>query len=139
MLDSTPTNADRAEWARLAVDAFEGPGGPFHVPGTEDLQTVIKDLMTNLCHLARRECGVTDVQHFVTMAANMHDIEFAEDDDGDEDELVRQYGWFLNECEDGTYQVKDFHGDPDATGPFETAKEALQWAMENPIKEEADV
>lgn len=45
----------------------------------EDLQTNVKDLITDLLHLVRRECGVKDAVFFATLAAQMHDIEVAED------------------------------------------------------------
>lgn len=77
---STPTNADRAESALQALEAF---------PMAEnDLYTDAKDLITNLCHLVRRECfpnsfadGEFDAVAFVTAAAMMHDMELAEDEE----------------------------------------------------------
>ncbi|MES0071899.1 hypothetical protein [Mesorhizobium sp. M0058] len=74
------TNADRAEWARTALEAFQSA-----CPQDEDEKTCIKDLITDLLHLARRECGVDDAMHFATLAANMHDAEVIEDDEGDDD------------------------------------------------------
>jgi len=70
------TNAARAENALRAVQAF---GGWDYNPGPEDLQTQVKDLMTNLLHLARRECGVQDAHHFAKLAADMHEAEVSED------------------------------------------------------------
>lgn len=70
------TNKDRAEWARAAVQAFGET-----VAQNDELQTVIKDLITDLLHLARRECGVADAVHFATLAAEMHDTEVEEDEE----------------------------------------------------------
>lgn len=72
---STPTNADRAESALQALEAF---------PMAEnDLYTDAKDLITNLCHLVRREGGIPDFDAvaFVTAAAQMHDMELVEDEE----------------------------------------------------------
>jgi hypothetical protein len=72
-------NADRAEDARTALNAFIGTDGPGFAK--EELSTQIKDLITNLLHLARREGGVTDASHFAQLAADMHDIEVLEDEE----------------------------------------------------------
>ena len=42
-----PTNSDRAEWARQAVEAFPAQA--------DDLETTIKDLFCNLMHLCNQE------------------------------------------------------------------------------------
>lgn len=86
MFNSHITNADRAEWAREGLSAFEPLvyfGDPDEV---EHITTRIKDLITNLLHLARREWdteegeeGEFDATAFATSAALMHDIEAAED------------------------------------------------------------
>ena len=52
-------------------------------------------------------------------------------------EAIRKLGWFLNECEDGTFAVKNFHGDPDATGPFSQLADAHLWARANQEKADA--
>jgi hypothetical protein len=48
---STPSNGDRAEWARIAVEAFREET---HMVD-DDLDTVIGDLFCDLRHLAARE------------------------------------------------------------------------------------
>lgn len=73
------TNADRAEAARAALDAFIATDGPGFA--REPMSTQIKDLITNLLHLARREAGVEDMATFATMAANMAQIELVEDEE----------------------------------------------------------
>lgn len=55
--------------------------------------------------------------------------------DHDIPEAIRKNGWFLNECEDGTFQVKWFHGDPDATGPFQELADAYLWSLYNDADE----
>lgn len=45
---------------------------------------------------------------------------------------LKIYGWFLNCCKDGTYQLKDQHTSPDDHGPFISREEALAWAKQNP-------
>lgn len=71
---SEVSNADRAEWAQQALEGFVSTVG-----SSGELQSDIKDLMTDLLHLARRECGVEDATHFATLAAEMHDAEVIED------------------------------------------------------------
>ncbi|MBN8245122.1 hypothetical protein JF546_19060 [Nitratireductor aquimarinus] len=44
-----------------------------------DLKTDIKDLITDLLHLARRECCVNDVGSLASLAAQIHDVEVEED------------------------------------------------------------
>ncbi|WP_378952121.1 hypothetical protein [Mesorhizobium sp. ANAO-SY3R2] len=70
----TVTNADRAAWAANALEAFRAAHD-----ADGDMQTDIKDLITDLLHLARRECGVEDAGHFAKLSADMHDMEAAED------------------------------------------------------------
>ncbi|MCR5870663.1 MULTISPECIES: hypothetical protein [unclassified Sphingomonas] len=82
------TNRDRADWARIAQDAFDAqvyfPGSGRSVDDVEPLSTRIKDLITGLTHLARLEAGVADVEAFVLSALRMHDMEAAEDPDSNE-------------------------------------------------------
>ncbi|MAZ85843.1 MAG: hypothetical protein CML31_05470 [Rhizobiales bacterium] len=73
----TPTNSDRAAWAYAAIEGFR----MVHAAEGE-LQTDIKDLITDLLHLARLECGVKDVAHFAQLAAEMAEAEEIEDSDG---------------------------------------------------------
>ncbi|MCO5730114.1 hypothetical protein [Rhizobium sp. SSA_523] len=84
------TNTDRSAWAAEAIDAFTAV---CRMDG-EDNQTKAKDLVTNLVHYLRMECGLsfeeasTVVQNAVTMAEQ----ETEEDFDGEEEPLVREYG-----------------------------------------------
>lgn len=75
------TNADRAAWAEEAVEAFQA------VCATDD-DDAIKDLIVDLCHLERRrraERGEDfDASGFLEARAMMHDMEVAEDLEGDE-------------------------------------------------------
>lgn len=73
---STPTNADRAEWAKQALETFPAAD-------SDDVYTNAKDLITDLCHLVRREGGDPefDAEGFATSAAMMHDMERDEDDE----------------------------------------------------------
>lgn len=68
------TNSDRAAWAAEALQAFRDKHD-----ADGDMQTDIKDLITDLLHLARRECGVTDAEEFAASAARMHDEEATDD------------------------------------------------------------
>ena len=83
------SNEQRAQWAQQALDAFRV--AIVHPDG--DTQTDIKDLITNLLHLARRECGITDAVHFATLAAQMHDAEMVEDAEADDAE-EQSLGYF---------------------------------------------
>lgn len=72
----TPTNADRAAWAQEALDAFPA--------ADNDDETNIKDLITDLLHLARRQSADPakfDAGAFAQSAALMHDMEVAEDEE----------------------------------------------------------
>jgi hypothetical protein len=73
------TNADRADWARAAVQTFRQKcaGTPLNEEG--GLQEAVGDLIVDLCHLARRECGVEDVEHFLSLKSAMHNTEVKED------------------------------------------------------------
>jgi hypothetical protein len=73
------TNAQRAEDAYRALAVFCQVTGLDS--GPNERQTAIKDLITNLLHLARRDCGVEDASHFAQLAADMHDIEVLEDEE----------------------------------------------------------
>lgn len=70
------TNADRAHWAEVAVEAFQ------EVCATDDCDAV-KDLIVNLCHLERRRRQVAgeefDAAGWLEGRAMMHDMEVAED------------------------------------------------------------
>ncbi|MBX4911452.1 hypothetical protein HJA82_29500 [Rhizobium bangladeshense] len=71
------TNKDRATWAADALAAFKAS----HQCDTDEV-TNIKDLITDLLHLARREHGVTksdDLYHLTRSAADMHFAEAIED------------------------------------------------------------
>lgn len=72
-MKTTPTNADRAEWARAALEAFQQSHA-----ADDDMGTCIKDLITDLLHLARRETDVDPV-YLAASAAAMHDEERRED------------------------------------------------------------
>lgn len=76
------TNADRADYALTAIDAFNEA-----CPGEADLQTQIKDLMTNIAHLAR--FNDLDIQMIFDLAMDMAGEEELEDEDGDIDAVVR--------------------------------------------------
>lgn len=78
------TNADRAAWAEEALATFTDI--VYDSPDVEDMETRIKDLIVNLLHLARREAGVTDVAAFAAQAVEMHNVECAEDPEGDDEE-----------------------------------------------------
>ncbi|OCP21973.1 MULTISPECIES: hypothetical protein [unclassified Ensifer] len=71
---SDVTNADRAAWAAIALGAFKAS----HQCDGDDVAN-IKDLMTDLLHLARREFGVRDVYQLAHSAANMNFFEQTED------------------------------------------------------------
>lgn len=70
------TNADRAEWARSALTAFKASH-----KCDEDDQANIKDLISDLLHLARREhnMGQDDLYAMTRGAADMHLAEYTED------------------------------------------------------------
>lgn len=82
-----PTNADRAEWAREALTAFE-PNVYFGKPDdVEHITTRISDLVINLLHLARREWDERateefgqpfEAAEFAARAARIHDEEVEE-------------------------------------------------------------
>lgn len=71
----SPSNADRAEWARPALEAFQAQGG-----NDGDMLTDIGDLIVNLCHLARRETELKadDVSLFLSGKATIHNEEYQE-------------------------------------------------------------
>jgi hypothetical protein len=73
---SNITNAGRAAWAAIALGAFKSV-----CQCDEDEVANIKDLITDLLHLARREFGVTgdDLYHLTLSAADMHFAEEIED------------------------------------------------------------
>ncbi|WP_421983370.1 hypothetical protein [Roseibium sp.] len=76
------TNADRAEVALVAVQAFQQTDYPEGI-----LEQDIRDLITNLCHLYRREClddetnPVSSIEEMLERCASMHDAEVIEDDE----------------------------------------------------------
>lgn len=78
-----PTNADRAGWAQVALEAFVS------VCPTDDCDA-IADLIVDLCHLARKRAEGQgeefDAAKFLQMRAAMHDMELEEDEEGDEPE-----------------------------------------------------
>jgi len=78
------TNSDRAAMADEALDTFTSIC--FASEDVEDKQTRIKDLITNLLHLARLECDVEDMSHFAGLAAQMAEMEAQEDPDYPDDE-----------------------------------------------------
>ena len=71
---ATPTNADRAEWAKQSLEVFDG-GDP------DDVVTSIKDLITDLGHLLMEEgsLSVEEATGVVTAAIDMFEDEVAED------------------------------------------------------------
>lgn len=101
------TNSDRAEWARIAIDAFRGACATDHedAPG---------DLVTDILHLVRREYGVADLRAWLDARLNMHDLETAEDPEDDEDE-----DWSCDSCgetaQDGSGECVTC-GQPDGEG-----------------------
>lgn len=72
------TNSARADWARVALDAFTTECGT-----SGELALDIKDLITDLLHLARREADVGDVMNLAMLAVDMHDQERREDPEED--------------------------------------------------------
>lgn len=54
----TVTNQDRAEWARVALEAFSERCGP-PLDNDEDAITAIGDLIADLLHLARHDYGLS--------------------------------------------------------------------------------
>ncbi|SFJ48611.1 hypothetical protein SAMN03159338_1528 [Sphingomonas sp. NFR04] len=74
-LTTGPTNADRAEWARTAQEAFDAQVYLGNADDVEDLETRIGDLICNLLHLARRDAGVTDLDQLLQRAKGNHDDE----------------------------------------------------------------
>jgi hypothetical protein len=72
------TNADRASWAKTAVEAFQA------VCPTDD-DDAVKDLIVDLCHLERRRRAARgedfDAAGFLELRAAMHDTEVEEDEE----------------------------------------------------------
>lgn len=77
-----PSNADRAEWAREALEVFAATTGVQDEP----LADQIGDLITDLLHLARREGEIEkfDATKFATSRATLHDMEVTEDEEGED-------------------------------------------------------
>ena len=79
------TNADRADAAMAAVQAFRETELPEGI-----LEQDIRDLITNLCHLYRRECigkpSETEpsktISEVLTRCEHMHEMEVNEDAEG---------------------------------------------------------
>jgi hypothetical protein len=72
------TNADRAAWAQIAVEAFQA------VCATDD-EDAVKDLVVNLCHLERRNRAAQgesfSASDWLESRAIMHDMEVCEDEE----------------------------------------------------------
>lgn len=77
---STPTNAERAAWAAACIETFLSVKGEIMGPD-DDIYTEAKDLITDLCHLVRREGGDPEfsAEGLCAAAADMHDTEVEED------------------------------------------------------------
>lgn len=83
------TNGDRAAWAETAVEAFVSV---CRMDG-EDLETKSKDLVTDICHLLRLNCGLSEeqVEGILSNAFAMFETEVLEDsDNGVEDQADEQ-------------------------------------------------
>jgi len=80
--DGGPTNSERADWVAPLVDGFlenhYGPGG-------EETETVVRDIVTNLCHLLHQDMDLDEVLQQVRWAVGMFEEEVADevDDDGE--------------------------------------------------------
>ena len=72
------TNSDRADWASSAVTAFRKAHA-----ADGDLQTDVKDLISDLCHLLRLELGLKprQVSNLVDNAVAMFKDETRSDED----------------------------------------------------------
>ena len=55
-----PTNYERAEFARLALDLFSL--AVYGDPEGEDVQTRVKDLATDLCHLLQQDADLDPLE-----------------------------------------------------------------------------
>ncbi|KFL31725.1 hypothetical protein JP75_06530 [Devosia riboflavina] len=122
----TITNSDRAAWAEAAIDAFRAvcPTDAEDAPG---------DLVTDILHYVRRECGVADLQAWLAARLAMHDMEVSEDPEDDDEEEVsiwqlaedkdygEQAGWFILTSPDGEIEQDG--------GPWQTEAEAEQYAI----------
>lgn len=73
------TNAMRADWGRIAQNAFDAEVYHGNADEVEELSTRIGDLIGDLLHLARREAKVTDLRALLDDALSMHDQEVEED------------------------------------------------------------
>ena len=87
---ASPTNKDRANAAKLALEAFrttnfpEGSTNQGYDDASPDdkaiLEQDIKDLIADLMHLARRECN-SDLQNLLASATMHHDAETEEEEE----------------------------------------------------------
>lgn len=78
-----PTNSDRADWARAALEAFgqlTGQSDYFEIKGEERItaiEEIAGDLIGDICHLLRRE-GI-NFQEVIQRGLNYHDEELLEE------------------------------------------------------------
>jgi len=72
-----PTNKERAERARSVLKAYEELGGT----PADEISTATQDLITDLLHLLRRDCGLiaVDREQLLFRAVHMNLDEINED------------------------------------------------------------
>lgn len=75
----TITNSDRAAWAATAIEAFTSE---CRMDG-EDNQTKAKDLVTNIVHFLRLECGLSfdEASNVIQNAVLLAEEEMLEDEE----------------------------------------------------------
>ena len=86
---TTITNATRAGWAKIALDAYKAS----HLCNGDDDQANIQDLIGDLLHLARRDHKM-EGDDLLAMSRRAFDMNFAEaiEDPEDEEDLCRTCG-----------------------------------------------